>query len=194
MDHDAMLKDVNSLKAFRTRVENAIAYVEYLKKLGIDPDALAALSKQQPGVQVNQPGAVGMSDADRASLKATLDGFGDRVTKLETAFADSGHDDGLATRVAAVEEGLKTFSGGDFVDRVTAMLTWFDANKDGLEVLLSLDGDPDQAPADLPGTGTVAPAAGATGTSDTPAAAAGTAAPGTDPASPAAPPAASGTV
>jgi hypothetical protein len=142
MDHDAMLKDVNALKAFRTRVESAIAYIEYLKKLGIDPDALAALSKQGANA-APLPGAVGMSDADRELQKVTFDGFGDRLTKLETAFAESGHDDGLATRISALEESKQQLPP-DLVDRMTSMLTWFDANRDGLEVLLSLDGEVDQ--------------------------------------------------
>ncbi len=191
-DVDAMHRDVQKLKAFQTRVENAIAFVEYMQKVNFDPvKAMAAAPAAAP-----LPGTVGMSDADRASLKTTLDGFGDRLSKLELDFSNSGQDAGLATRIATVEDEMKTLST-DFIDRVTAMLTWFDANKDGLEILLSLDGDPDQAPADSTPATPAAPAAtipGATDGTSAPADATGTAAPGTDAASPAASPAAPGTI
>lgn len=151
MDHDVLHRDVQKLKEFSKRVEAAIAFIEYMQKLGLDPAALAKLQ-----TQAAQPGTVGMSDSDRSLLKATLDGFSDRLGKLEDSFSESGISVDLAGRVAKLEQSAAGATlSQDLIDRITAMLTWFDDNRDGLDVLLSLDGDVDapDAPAEPPPAG-----------------------------------------
>jgi hypothetical protein len=169
MDHDVLHRDVQKLKDFNKRVEAAIAFIEYMQKLGLDPAALAKLQ-----TQAAQPGTVGMSDSDRALLKATLDGYSDRLSKLESSFSESGITTDLASRISKLEQSAADSDAGgaldqrlqvlearmpqDLVDRVTAALDWLDDNRDGLEVLLSLDGDPDaedgpKPPAETPPAG-----------------------------------------
>ena len=186
MDHDVMHRDIQKLKAFSTRVEGAIAFVEYMQKVGLDPVALVALAKAQG--QASQPGGNSMSDADRELLKATLDGFSDRLGKLEISFSESGVTTDLSGRVAKLEAAAAPDSAladrvsalesaklpQDLVDRMTAALTWFDDNVDGLEILLGLDGDPD-APDAPPAT----PPAGPTDGQGAPAAGSGTDGPAT---------------
>lgn len=188
MDHDAMHRDVQGLKKFQTRVEKVIAFVEYVQKLGLTAEKLAALADAH--ADVNQPGAVGMSDADRQMSKVTLDGFADRLSKLESTFAESGQDGKLAERVAKLESAALAAAdtGGGFEERLSALevskaegesfserlmnvLTWFEANQEGLELLLSLDGDPDAPDTPILGAqadaGASGAASGSSGTADT---------------------------
>ena len=141
MDHDAMHRDVAGLKSFRTRAEKVIAFVEGLQAAGFEPKGGAADGEPTIAEQFRQF----QSDTD------------DRLKRIEQNFADwSGRLDQLSNAPQAavgspLDDGVK--------NRLEEMLTWFDANREGLEILLSLDGNPDE---DTAGTG-----GGAGGSTDT---------------------------
>lgn len=175
MDLDAMHKKVLALESFRTRVEKAILYVEGLQAAGgklpgadgapmssEQLDHVIDLVVQQLGPRVTE--LAGRMDALEQKPAATVDvtSIEDRLTKLEGAPAGVAQNPELA-------------------GRVEAMLTWFEANQEGLEVLLSLDGNED-APV---GAGTASGAATG-GTGAAPAEGGTSAAPNPEPA-PAAP-------
>jgi hypothetical protein len=124
MDHDAMLKDVTGLKNFRARAEKAISFIEGL---------------QAAGFKTPEGGGEESVAAEFEKFRSDTD---DRLKKIEQNFTDwSGRLDQLSNAPQAavgtpMDEGLQT--------RLEEMLTWFDANREGLEILLSLDGEPDQ--------------------------------------------------
>lgn len=171
MDHDAMLKDVTKLKAFRDRAESAIAFVEGLKAAGVKlpnlEDTADAESEWRFKVDHRLDSLEGGSESESTEQNT----IGDRVTSLETrlsALNTPTDTTSIEQRLAALE-GSKA-EGEAFSDRLTAMLDWFEQNKDGLDILLSLDGIVDEpeapvaepaAPADTsqPAVSTEAPAA-----------------------------------
>ncbi len=125
MDHDAMHRDVTGLKNFRSRAEKAIAFIEGL---------------QAGGFKAPEGGGEESVAAEFEKFRSDTD---DRLKRIEQNFADwSGRLDQLSnsgqTAVGEpMDDGVRT--------RMEDMLTWFDANREGLEILLSLDGDPDAA-------------------------------------------------
>lgn len=159
MDHDVMHKDVASLKNFRMRVEKVIPFVEGLMASGgkLPPSDLPAqLSDEDRAKVVSQV---------VAALGERLDHLEERQTQVE---APKGGPDisAVEERVAALE--AKSNAPAPATDpaptelsvRLEDMLTWFDANREGLEVLLGLDGDPDQSDGASAGAGTGAGDAG----------------------------------
>jgi hypothetical protein len=157
MDHDAMHKDVAKLKGFRERVEKIIPFVEGLMAAGgkVPGVAGAALSDEERGRIIDgvvQQLGGRLSDLDGrvkgleiAPAPGALDmsSFDERLNKLETA---------APVAAAAVDQEL--------ADRTESMLTWFEANREGLELLLSLDGDPDVGVQGTDTTGTANAGAG----------------------------------
>lgn len=127
MDHDAMHKDVAGLKNFRARSEKAIAFIEGLQAAGFKVPENAAGGGEDPTVAT-----------EFAQFKSDTD---DRLKRIEQNFTDwSGRLDQVSnsgqTAVGEpLDDGVRT--------RMEEMLTWFDANREGLEILLSLDGEPD---------------------------------------------------
>lgn len=147
-DVDAMARKVGNLEKFRTRVESAISFVEGLQAAGFKPQAAAGevvdLTDDQKAQVSSQFAEIIRPISDAIDLK--LNSFDDRLKQLERSKAE----------------------GGELSDRLMAMLTWFETNQEGLELLLSLDGDVDlpKGPEGAPGaTETVSGAVpGATGT------------------------------
>lgn len=125
MDHDAMHKDVAKLKSFRDRAEKVIAFVEGLQAAGFKTPENAGGGDGTVADEFNQ-------------FKSDTD---DRLKRIEQNFTDwSGRLDQVSNAPQAavgspLDDGVK--------NRLEEMLTWFDANREGLEILLSLDGDPD---------------------------------------------------
>lgn len=151
MDHDALHKNVANLIKFRTEAEEAIAFYKGMKATGGAVDVKGT-----------------MSEDDRSKIiDAVVSQLGGRLSDLE------GRLKGLETRpeqpieLGAIEDRLgklesapaATIADADLAGRMEAMLTWFEANQEGLEILLGLDGEPDTA--DNAGT-----AAGAAGSVD----------------------------
>lgn len=158
MDHDAMHKDVAKLKGFRDRVEKVIPYVE----------GLMAAGGKVPGTA-----GMGLSDDERGriidsivlALGGRLSAIEGRIDSLEKAAPPAIPDmSSFDQRLNKLETAAAPVAAGaldpELSGRLEAMLTWFDANKDGLELLLSLDGDPDQIDGTSNDAGTAAGAAG----------------------------------
>lgn len=140
MDLDAMHKEVAGLKNFRARVERAIAFMEGLQAGGF-----------MPGAQPEGGAAVALSDDQLAAItKPLANALDAKLQMLDVTLAS--YDDRLKSIEAAKLDPT-------VLERLETMLTWFDANQEGLEVLLSLDGDPDADTSDTNEPGT----AGSTG-------------------------------
>lgn len=133
MDHDVMHRDVQGLKKFRAEAEEAIAFYKGIKAAG--------------GVL---PAAPIGDDPHVAALQREVDSLGEAVTLLQRA---EGQPSTFETRMAELDQRLTALErlGPDAADRLNAMLTWFESNQEGLNVLLSLDGEPD-APDTASGT------------------------------------------
>lgn len=135
MDHDVMHKDVQGLKKFRAEAEEAITFYKGLKAAG---GALPAAAGPDPAVE---------------ELSKHVDSLAEAVTLLQqasdtskgVAAADLGGD--FEQRLAALESAKLDPA---LLERIETMLTWFEANQEGLEVLLSLDGEPDAQTASGP--------------------------------------------
>lgn len=140
MDIDA---ELGGLKKFRREAEEAITFFHGLKLAGFNPAAF-------------QAGQTTVGDGTKPVTVDDLSSLADRLTIVE---ANKGADEAmighiadqqavLDSRVAALE-GSKA-EAEQFSDRLNAMLAWFEAKHEGLEVLLSLDGVPDDKPAEAP--------------------------------------------
>lgn len=161
MDHDVMHRDVAGLKKFRERAENAISFIEGLQKGGFKPPAadgaVAALSDDQVAQVRQQFSEIIKPVSDGLDVK--LNSFDDRLKTLEQQQNTVG--------LVAIQDRLKALEGSkaegeSFSVRLTAMLDWFEANQEGLTILLSLDGEPDAPdPAVAPNPATVTANAGA---------------------------------
>ena len=128
MDHDAINRDVQGLKKFRQEAEEAIAFYKGIKAAG----------GKIPAADGGGETAGGVSAEDFAKFQSDTD---DRLKKIEQNFTDwSGRLDQLSNAPQAAA-GVSIDQG--VLDRMEAMLTWFDANREGLEILLSLDGEVD---------------------------------------------------
>lgn len=137
MDHDAINRDVQGLKKFRQEAEEAIAFYKGIKAAG----------GKIPAADGGGDTAGSMSAADFEQFKSDTD---DRLKRIEQNFADwSGRLDQLSN---APQAAAGTSIDQGVLDRMEAMLTWFDSNKEGMEILLSLDGDPDTDTSGTTGT------------------------------------------
>lgn len=180
MDHDVMHKDVQNLKKFKAEAEEAITFYKGLKAAG-----------------GTLPAAVAGPDPVVEELSKHVDSLGEAVTLLQQAQGSSNELNDIRSRLTELEkaklpDGIPVMFKGTqeeadaWAARLDAMLDWFDTNKEGLEILLGLDGEPDTAGT---ATGTANPSA-----TDVTGAAAEKPAPDAAPAdqaSPAAPPAGS---
>lgn len=151
MDHDAMHKDVSRLKKFMSDAEEAVAFYKGMKATG---GAIPVTGK--------------MSDDDRNQvIDAVVKQLGGRITDVEGRLKGVEERPEKSQDLSAVEGRLDKLEGvqvdQDREGRISTMLDWFEANREGLELLLSLDGDPDQA-ADTSGTADTGTAAADTGT------------------------------
>ena len=137
MDHDAMNRDVQGLKKFRQEAEEAIAFYKGIKAAG----------GKIPAADGGGETASGVSAEDFAQFKSDTD---DRLTKIEQNFTDwAGRLDQLSNAPQAAA-GVQVDQG--VLDRMEAMLTWFEGNKEGMEILLSLDGEVDTDTSGVTGT------------------------------------------
>jgi hypothetical protein len=128
MDHDLMAKEVTGLKQFKQRAEEAIAFYEGIKAAGGLPPAA--------------PGASGMSPEERQKLDdigaqlqvllASNEDFSTKLDALQVARVD------FSAKIEGVDRLLEGVSG------LKDMAEWFAQNREGLEILLSMDGEPDK--------------------------------------------------
>ncbi|CAN7374865.1 hypothetical protein LJR220_003341 [Bradyrhizobium sp. LjRoot220] len=146
MEQDIVSKRVTDLMSFKARAEKAIAFFEGVQAAGGLPTAPAGA-------------ATGMSD----EVRTAIDDLNTKLDALLSFRVDvSGKLEGIPERLTALE-GSKA-EAESFSDRLGSMLTFFEENREGLEVLLSMDGVPDApkapepapepAPADQSNTGT----------------------------------------
>lgn len=137
MDLDAMHKKVLALESFRTRVEKAIGFVEGLQAAG----------GKLPGAD----GAPMSSEQLDHVIDQVVQQLGPKVTDLNGRIETLEQRPAATVDVTSIEDRLTKLEGlpaaaapdPELAGRVEAMLTWFEANQEGLEVLLSLDGEPD---------------------------------------------------
>lgn len=155
MDLDAVHKQVLSLQKFRSEAEEAIAFFKGIKAAGGMPN----------------PGSAGILTSDQVDqiVAKVVEQLGPKVTDLTGRVEKLEQAPAATVDVTAIESRLTKLEGApataaqdpELAGRMEAMLTWFDANKEGLEVLLSLDGEPDGAEtAKSGGTDTAGTAAG----------------------------------
>lgn len=145
MDLDGMGKDVRTLKSALQRMESVISFVEGLKAAGFDPSrfapggsAVVALTDDQKAQVRDQFAEIIKPISQAIDLK--LNSFDDRLKQIEGGgVAGSAAD--MSQRLTALEQ-VKS-DGDEQYDRLEQMLTWFDANKEGLELLLSFDAEVD---------------------------------------------------
>lgn len=145
MDHDLMGKQVENLLSFKKRAEEAIAFYEGIRAAGGLPTA---------------PAGVGLSDDQIEKLKGDLTEFFRPLTGRLDAFENfrdnavgtldalqdfrvdvSAKLEGMPERLSALE--VSKAEAESFSDRLHSMLTFFEENRESLEILLSLDGEPD---------------------------------------------------
>ena len=152
MDHDAMHRDVQGLKNFRKEAEEAIAFYKGLKLAG--------------GKIPSDAGA-GVDESLRTDLDKFMSDTDDRLKRIEQNFTDF---DNRLTSAASNSSTAGVSIDQGVLDRMEAMLTWFEGNKEGLEVLLSLDGEPDAATDQVTGStdGAGTASGGVTGGADAP--------------------------
>jgi hypothetical protein len=145
MDLDAMAKQVDGLKNFRRDAEEAVAFYHGLKLAGFKmPDASTVATDGGASVS-SQLDDITRRLAVVEGDQSGNDSFADRLTSIETKLSALN----TPTDTASIEQRLSALEGSKeeaaaFSDRLTTMLEWFEANKDGLDVLLSLDGIPDE--------------------------------------------------
>lgn len=143
MDHDAMGTHVRGLMKFRERAEKAIAFYEQMQAGAKDAPTAAAedprLGDLESHVAELAESVTALQQKGDGQSGTEVSALGERVGQLDQRIAD------IDQRLQALQVSKdESFSG-----RLTTMLDWFDTNREGLEVLLSLDGEPDQT-----GTGT----------------------------------------
>jgi hypothetical protein len=153
MDLDAMAKQVDGLKKFRHDAEEAIAFFQGLKLAGFKlPDATTVATDGGASV-ADQIDDVKKRLAVVEGDQSGNDSFADRLTSIESKIAaGAGNDvvaiDGssIAVQLGQLHQRVDELETKpiDWPDGLAEMLAWFNANKDSLDVLLSLDGVEDQ--------------------------------------------------